>query len=485
MLYCGDNLERLRQLPDESVDLVYLDPPFFSNRTYEVIWGDEAEVRSFKDRWEGGINRYIEWMEERVVEMHRVLKPTGSFYLHCDTAASHYLKVMADGIFGMGNFLNEFVWKRTSAHNDSGRAGRIHDNILFYSKGAEYTWNKVYQKYDPEYVQRYYRYKDENGRRFMSDNLTGAGSGPPRDFGERGVLEPPTGRHWMYDQEGIDRLLRQNRIFWTRNGVPRLKTYLDEAPGMPLQDVWNDVQALRSWHRQELLGYPTQKPLALLERIIQASSNPDDVVLDPFCGCGTSVAAAHMLKREWIGVDISPTAVNVMKHRLQKLGVVVDPIGLPQSVEDLKALQPFEFQNWVIQQFYGTHEKRKSRDMGIDGYSFMVRHPIQVKRSERVGRPVVDSFETAVERASKDKGYIVAFSFTRDAHEEAARVKRAKNLEIKLVKVAHLLEDVSAVVTPLPGQVVMEEPVPESPGKEALPPAEVLVESARTPTRVA
>jgi SAM-dependent methyltransferase len=252
---------------------------------------------------------------------------------------------------------------------------------------------------------------------------------------------------------------------------------LDEMKGIPAQDTWTDINPI-NMVAAERFGYPTQKPIGLLERIISASSNPGDVVLDPFCGCGTSIAAAHILKRQWIGIDISPTAVNVMKRRMEKLGAKPgDPIGLPTTVAALKELKPFEFQNWVIQRFYGTHSLRKSRDMGIDGYSFMVRDPIQVKRSERVGRPVVDEFETAVERAEKDKGYIVAFSFTRDAYEEVSRVKRAKGLEIKLVKVADLLEHPAAVITPMPGQLISDPPVWKSPPKDARPTAEELVAS--------
>jgi hypothetical protein len=274
--------------------------------------------------------------------------------------------------------------------------------------------------------------------------------------------------------------------------VPRYKRYLDEMPGLAVQSIITDIPPL-SAQAAEKYGYPTQKPLALLERIVRASSNPGDVMLDPFCGCGTSIAAVHVLKRQWIGIDFSPTAVNVMKHRMEKLGAgKVDPIGLPQTVEELRALKPFEFQNWVIQRFYGTHSKRKSRDLGIDGYSFMVRHPIQVKRQEHVGRPEVDKFETAVERARKDKGYMVAFSFTSDAKKEAARVKRAKKLEIKLVTVAEMLDDITAVVTPLPGQLVQEQPelIPaepelEGPPKEALPPVDQLIESDLTSGEVA
>jgi DNA modification methylase len=481
VLYCDDNLHRLSQFPAECIDLIYLDPPFFSNRTYEVIWGDEAEVRSFEDRWEGGVNHYVEWMRERMMEMRRVLKPTGSLWLHCDTAASHYLKVMMDDVFGMGNFRNEIIWKRTTAHNDSKRAGRIHDTILFYSRGETYTWNDVYQPLDPDYVERYYRYREPNGRRFMSADLTGAGSGPPRNFGERGTMDPPRGRHWMYDQAGIDRALKENRIFWTRNGIPRLKRYLDETPGMRLQDIWVDreVQLVVSWSA-EGLGYPTQKPVALLERIVKASSNPGDIVLDPFCGCGTTIAAAHRLNRQWIGIDISPTAVNLMKRRVEREGAsLVKLVGMPVNEAQLRALKPFEFQNWVIQRFNGTHSPRRSGDMGIDGYSFLEHLPIQVKQSERVGRPVVDNFETAMERDGKDKGYIVAFSFTRGASEEVARVKNAKGLEIGLVKVADLLEDSAELVTPETGQLLPDAPLPKAPPKAARPSARELVESDR------
>lgn len=493
MLYCGDNLEWLRHLPDESVDLIYLDPPFFSNRNYEVIWGDEAEMRSFEDRWEGGIHHYIEWMEERVVEMHRILGTTGSLYVHCDWHGSRYLGVMLDGVFGIENFRNEIVWKRSHAHNSANRYGANHDTILFYGKTNEVTWNRVYQAYEREYIAKHYRHVDGRGRRYKHENPTGAGvsrgvTGQPW----RGVDPTAKGRHWAKTPEELDRLDAEGLIHWPKKkgAWPYIKLYLDDMKGIPAQDTWTDIGPI-NMVAAERLGYPTQKPIALLERIIRASSNPGDVVLDPFCGCGTTVAAAHILSRRWIGIDISPTAVNVMKHRLQKLGAAgVDPIGMPQTVAELRELKPFEFQNWVIQRFYGTHSPRKSRDMGIDGYSFMVRDPIQVKRKERVGRPAVDEFETAVERVGKDKGYVVAFSFSRDAYEEASRVRRAKKLHIKLVTVAEMLDDITAVVTPLPGQAVAghppaEEPIPESAPKEARPTAEELVESDEESEEVA
>jgi hypothetical protein len=249
---------------------------------------------------------YLTMMSSRLVELRRVLKPT----------ASHYLKLLCDAILGKDNFRNEFIWKRTTSHVDAKRGGNVHDSILFYSKTDDYVWNKLFQTYDADYVENYYRYEEPDGRKFMSADLSGAGSGPARKFGDRGEIPAPSGRHWMYDQAGIDRVMKEGKIYWTRNGIPRLKVYLDEAPGMPLNDLWTDVQALRSWH-QERLGYPTQKPVALLERIILASSNPGGLVLDPFCGCGTTIDAAEKNGRDWIGIDVTQLAISLIKNRLQ------------------------------------------------------------------------------------------------------------------------------------------------------------------------
>lgn len=422
ILYCDDNWHRLAQFPDACVDLIYLDPPFFSNRNYEVIWGDEAEVRSFEDRWEGGINVYVNWMRERVIEMYRVLKPTGSLYLHCDWHAGHYLKMMLDDLFGMDKFRNEIIWYYKTGGMSKRWFGRKHDTIFLYSKGDNYTFNPMKEK---SYL----------AHRYGFSNIE------------------------IFEDEGGP---------YTMVGV---------------RDVW-DIPALRG-NQPEALGYPTQKPITLLERIIQASSNPGDIILDPFCGCGTTVAAAQNMGREWIGIDISPTAVNLIRRRVEKEGAVdvngastVKIMGLPVTEEELKALKPFEFQNWVIQRFNGTHSPRKSGDMGIDGYSFLEHHPIQVKRSERVGRNTVDNFETAIERDSRDKGYIVAFSFTRDAREEVARAKSAKGMEIQLVKVSGLLEETADIAT-LTTLFAEDQPLPPVRSKETRPSVEDLVESEK------
>lgn len=436
VLVRDDNLRALAQLPPACIDLVYLDPPFFSNRHYEVVWGDDAERRSFEDRWEGGIENYLEWMEARLVHLHRALKPTGSLYLHCDTNAGHYLKVACDRIFGSRKrFQGEIIWKRTSSHSDAKRYGRVHDNILFYTKTAKYTWNPQPQKVGPEDFRGHDVLREPSGRAYRLADASAAK--PPGRFEWRGKW-PPKGRYWAYSPQEMERLESEGRLVYNRNGTPRLKRYLDELPGVQLQDVWTDILGLNS-AAKEREGYPTQKPEALLERMIRASSNPGDVVLDPFCGCGTTMAVAERLRRQWIGIDISPKAVEIMKNRLNRLGAAPTVYGLPHTLDDLHQMSPLDFQQWVIGRVNGHERGRHSGDMGIDGYEFFERLPIQVKQSERVGRNVVDNFETAVERDGKHRGYIVAFSFTKGAREEAARVRRQGKVEIVLVKAEDVL----------------------------------------------
>jgi DNA modification methylase len=444
VIYCGENFARLTQLPDESVDLVYLDPPFFSNRDYEVIWGDEAEVRSFEDRWQGGIQHYIEWMHICVMQLHRVLKPTGALYLHCDPSASHYLKVMLDRIFGLENFRNEIVWQRTASKGlASRRLANNHDLLFAYSKGGEPTWNEdaVFQAYDAENLDAKtagkYTQRDGEGRLYQLTSLINPNHDRPNlTYEFLGVT-----RVWRWTQERMRAAYEAGVVVQTKPGaVPRLKRYLDEQRGKPLADVWTDLPPINARAR-ERLGYPTQKPEALMRRIIELASNRDDVVLDPFCGCGTTLAVAEQLKRRWVGIDISPTAVRIMRRRLHREGCYdLRVVGLPESEDELRELKPFEFQNWIVDAIHGTHAPRRVGDMGIDGYSFLERLPIQVKQSDRVGRQVIDGFETAVRREGKHKGYVIAFSFTRGAYEEAARAK-AEGLEIGLINVATLLDN--------------------------------------------
>ena len=482
VLYRNDNLERLPQLPAESVDLIYLDPPFFSNRFYEVIWGDEAEVRSFEDRWEGGIQHYIGWMRDRVAEMRRVLKPTGSLYLHCDPHASHYLKVMVDGIFGGGNFRNEIIWKRTTAHSSAKRFGPVHDTILYYGRGAQVTWNEPRTAYEKAYLDRYYKYDDGDGRLYWRNSLTAAGirhgsSGKPW----RGFDVSASGQHWKFGIDKLDELDAAGKIYWPPGGrgFPQIKRYKDELKGKAVDDIWTDIDRINP-KAAERLGYPTQKPEALLERIVRASSNPGDVVLDPFCGCGTTIAVAERLDRQWVGIDISPTAMEIMKRRLWNQSrvrpVIVD---MPDTEDALKRLGPFEFQNWIINAVYGSHSPRLSGDMGIDGYWWFTKEPIQVKQQERVGRETVDKFETAIRREGHDSGYIIAFSFTRPAHAEVARV-RAEGLKIKLLTVKEVLllvrrDQTPRNMGPLPEGDLL--PLPEKRKPKDLPTPEELVAS--------
>jgi len=523
VLYRDDNLNRLAMLPDASVDLIYLDPPFFSNRVYEVIWGDEAEVRSFEDRWTGGIQVYINWMAERMVEMHRVLKDTGSLYLHCDWHASHYLKVMMDGIFGAGNFANEIVWRRTGAHNKRGRFGPIHDTILFYKKTPQATWTNPRRPYSRSHVEQYF-VQDERGWRtnYYGNVLTGSGrrggeSGKPW----RGIDPSAKNRHWaiptglvdevkedlseLSQHEKLDRLYELGLIKIEPGAAwPSYEHYITPEDGASIPDIWayqpytggtlfgtdvgidEDVRWLAP-RDQERLGYPTQKPEGLLNRIITASSVRDQVVLDPFCGCGTTLAVAERLGRQWIGIDISVTAMGIIERRvLKERGTAPRIVGMPTTEQELMALDPYEFQNWVIQSLQGHYSSRRSGDMGVDGYTFFNRDPIQVKRSESVGRPVVDSFETAIEREGKTAGCIVGFSFTSGAHEEAARARAANGMHIQLLTVRDILRARGHLRTPDLDSVFPERqtsfldlPLPASRKKNQRPSAARLVRSLR------
>ena len=305
---------------------------------------------------------YLTMMAQRMVELHRVLKDTGSIYLHCDPTASHYLELLMDAVFGPENWRNEIIWKRTSAHNSAIRYGPNHDTILFYSKYRRYTWNQSFQKYDEGYINRFYRHEDEKGRYTLSD-LTGAGV-RHGDSGEpwRGVNPTDMGRHWAvpkatlaeYSNENLDNLTSQQKldlldelglIYWPPNeNVPRRKRYLDESNSQtPTQSIWTDINPIGAQAR-ERLGYPTQKPEALLERIVSASSNEGDVVLDPFCGCGTAIAAAERLNRRWIGIDITHIAITLIHHRLQ------------DAFKD--ELKPFRRQQRQGQAHRGAGEKR-------------------------------------------------------------------------------------------------------------------------------
>jgi site-specific DNA-methyltransferase (adenine-specific) len=414
-LYFGDNLDILRRhIPDECIDLIYIDPPFNSNRNYFVLFKDRtgkasaAQEAAFQDTWtwtqdseatykviittspnrdlattiealrhflkESPMMSYLVAMSIRAMEMHRVLKQSGSFYLHCDPTASHYLKIALDTIFGGNNFRNEVIWKRTNVHSDSKTWSRVTDTILFYTKSAVFTWNAPYGPHSAGHIEAKYRMKDETGRAYTLSDMTSPNPRPHMMYEWRGYPYPKNG--WRYSQDTMAKLDEEGRIWYPEDNTkrPRLKRYLDEMLGTLRSNCWTDISPINS-QAAERLGYPTQKPLALLERIIRASSNSGDLVLDCYCGCGTSVTAAHKLGRQWIGVDITAVAVAIIKSRLEnsfddlKGKVIVD--GFPTDIEGARQLfemDPHRFQVWACTLIDAFPLTKKGADAGVDGW---------------------------------------------------------------------------------------------------------------------
>ena len=482
-LYYGDCLTIMREMGSASVDLIYLDPPFNTNRDYNAIYQDEtgrplpAQVEAFCDTWtldeerervirhmpilirEAGIDdeiaqfwrfwadalrgtnprllAYLSYMVQRLLPMRTILRPAGSIYLHCDPTASHYIKVMMDAIFGHENFKNEIIWKRTGSHGGAKRWGPIHDTILFYTRSASHKWNRVFQAYAPEYLDTYYTLEDDCGR-YQPVSLTGSGvrmgdSGQPW----RGIDPTDVGRHWAIpkaalkkafpDREDLDSLTSQERldlldqaglIHWPERGsTPRQKRYAHESPGVPIQDIVTDINPASGG---EHMGYSTQKPRALLERIIEASTDPGDVVFDPFCGCATTLEAAHRLGRQWIGVDIAIHAIKrVAKVRLQERLQLAEGRdftieGVPRDLEgarDLWQRDKYHFQKWAVEQVDGFVTTKRSADGGIDGRLYFAmpqesphaRDPLrsmvlEVKGGANVGIAVVRDLRGVLER---------------------------------------------------------------------------------------
>ena len=424
-LFYGDNLDILREyIGDETIDLIYLDPPFNSNRSYNVLFKDESgqdselQITAFEDTWHWGhdaeityhdiiqngsasvasmisalrgfiganqMMAYLVMMTARLIELYRVLKPTGSIYLHCDQTASHYLKIVLDTIFGAENFRNEIVWKRKTGRGDTGgtskRFGNMTDALLFYGKSDDTVFNSVYRENNPEYIENFFKYVDENGRRYASDNLSSPSPRPNLTYEYKGYKPPRNG--WAISKEKMEQWDKEGRLVFPKKkqGRIRRKRYLDEHPGETVQNLWDDIGAI-SAQASERLGYPTQKPLELLERIINASSNKGDIVLDPFCGCGTAVAAAHKLNRRWIGIDITHLSISLMKYRLKdNFDLEKDKdyqvIGEPQDLgaaQHLASQDRFQFQWWALSLIQakplggdGGKQGKKGSDKGIDG----------------------------------------------------------------------------------------------------------------------
>ncbi len=474
-LYFGDNLPIMREhIPDESVDLIYLDPPFNSNATYNVLFREHdssesaAQIQAFDDTWhwstdaewhyqqvvttgprkladmlqamrtflgQNDMMAYLTMMAPRMVELHRVLKPTGSIYLHCDPTASHYLKLLLDAVFGPTKFRNEITWKRTTAHSDSARYGANTDIILFYSKGDEWTWNTQFRDYDDKYVARF-RNKDPDGRAWSDYDLTAKGlSGGGYTYEYKGVTS-----YWRVPIETMEQLDAEGRLHFTKNGGIRRKRYLDEQKGRPAQALWDDIDAINS-QAVERLGYPTQKPEALLERIISASSNEGDVILDPFCWCGTAVAVAERLNRKWIGIDVTHLAISLMRSRLRdSFGDDLsdyEVVGSPADAESARALSleggntgRYQFEYWAL----GLVEARPGRDMkkgadaGIDGYinffddnSGKAKSVIVQVKSGQVGRNVIATLKGDMEREKAEMSLLITLRLpTKPMLDEAA-----------------------------------------------------------------
>lgn len=495
-LYYGDNLRVLRDhIADTSVDLIYLDPPFNSNANYNVLFkspagtGSDAQIEAFEDSWhwndtaedafdqvarsghgatfellramrgflgDNDMMAYLAMMAIRLIELHRVLKPTGSLYLHCDPTASHYLKLLLDSVFGADRYLNEIVWKRTSSHNSARRWGPIHDILLFYARSTGFVWNKVFGEYDVDYLQRYYRHIDDDGRRFRLSDLTGSGTRNGESGRAWGGFDPTAhGRHWaiptdvkeqfpdqqqssphrwldLFDSEGLVASSGEGTAW------PHVRRYLDRAKGMAAQDMILDIPPLSARHA-ERLGYPTQKPVALLERIVAASSNEGDVVLDPFCGCGTAVHAAQKLGRHWIGIDVTHLAISLIEKRMQaafpSASFTVE--GTPKdlaSAEDLAARDKYQFQWWAVSMVdavpYGG--KKKGADGGVDGLLYFKpdgkrteKAIVSVKGGDHVGVTMIRDLHSAMVREKAPIGiFVTRVAPTRPMLTEATAVGR-------------------------------------------------------------
>lgn len=510
-LHYGDNLDVLRaHVNDESVDLVYLDPPFNSNASYNILFAppralrtaadaEHAQIRAFADTWhwndsaedafdrvarsgharafdlldamrrvlgENDMMAYLAMMAVRLLELHRVLKPTGSLYLHCDPTASHYLKLLLDAVFGPAGFRSEISWKRSSAHNDAkqGRAqfGNIRDVILFYAKGRRWTWNWLYTPYDEAYVASAYRHRDPDGRRYRRGDLTAAKPGGdvsygwrvkrpaggdwesdldreherPRAYWEYRAVPPYRGRFWAFSRENMAAFAQQGRLAYAASGMPEYKRYLDEQPGVPLQNDWGDLPPVAG---RERLGYPTQKPLGLLQRIIAASSNAGDVVLDPFCGCGTAVHAAQTLGRRWIGIDVTHLAISLVERRLREAfpDAAFTVEGTPKdlaSALDLARRDKYQFQWWAIAMIGAApyQGRRKGADGGIDGLIYfkpdgrkVERALVSVKGGATVGVGMIRDLHSAMAREKAPIGVFLTAALPTSAMErEAAAVGR-------------------------------------------------------------
>lgn len=492
-LYYGDNLDILkRYVDDESVDLVYLDPPFNSAQDYNVLFAEKdgtdsaAQIRVFEDTWHwdsaaaaayeeivesGGkvsevmqsfrlflgdndMLAYLSMMAPRLVELHRVLKPTGSLYLHCDSTASHYLKLLLDAIFSPSQYRNEIVWKRFNFHADAKRFGRVTDRILFYTRSDDFFFEPQRIPFSEEYVAAKFTHVDAMGRRYrLSDLNPPAGRGPVYEF--NGVTKP-----WRITEEKMRKLDAEGRIY-KKSRTAQLIRYLDELEGQVVHELWTDIAPINP-RAQERLGFPTQKPEALLARIVSASSKEGDLVLDPFCGCGTTIAAAQSLGRHWIGIDITHLAINLIRTRLldtygpsAKFAVIGEPTTV-EDAEELAKTDQYQFQWWALG-LVGARpvEQKKGADKGIDGRLYFheeekkgrqTKSAIFSVKAGHVTSSHVRDLVGVLTREKADIGVLISFEEpTRDMRKEAASAgfyesPWGKHPKVQLLTVGELLE---------------------------------------------
>ena len=470
-LFYGDNLAVLREsIGDETVDLVYLDPPFNSNAGYNVLFKapagqkSEAQIEAFEDTWhwtdsaarayedvirsrhteaatmlkamrsslgENDMMAYLAMMAARLVELHRVLKPTGSLYLHCDPTASHYLKILLDAVFGPTNFRSEIIWKRTFAHgNVTSRFGDVTDTILYFANGPAIVWNQQFRTLTRDQVDEKFRNQDPDGRRWQSVTLRNPGYRPNLHFpytASNGITYQPHPNGWSCNLARLERYDKENRLHFPNSpkGALRLKMYADESLGERTQSLWEDIPPIGA-QAQERLGYPTQKPLALLERIILTSSHAGQIVLDPFCGCGTAVHAAQKLERQWIGIDVTHLAISLIERRLKDAfpGIQFEVHGTPKDFDgarDLALRDKYQFEWWAVSLVDAVPQggKKKGMDRGIDGVRWVRASPkdgdfekvlVSVKGGENVGSAMVRDLKGTIEREGALGGMFITLT---------------------------------------------------------------------------
>lgn len=414
-IVCGNNLEWLNWIPDESIDLCYIDPPFFSNRNYEVIWGNGAELRSFGDRFSGGISHYIEWMRERVSLIHKKLKSTGSIFVHCDSHANHRLRCMLDDIFGDENFKNEIIWKRTyttgSSKSISNKFASNTDTILFYHKTNKGLFKPIIKDYSQGTIKRYDKI-DNDGRRFKWENLK------------------------TYSKERLDEMIKSGDARFNKGAkYPVYKAYFDPKKGTPIENLWDNIEYMGT-QSPERLGYPTQKPEALIKRILDCSTDKDSVVLDCFCGGGTTAKVAADLGRKFIVGDVSPVACRVTIERIIKNcpSVQFEIKNIPTTEEEFRSIDGHKFAEMFCELMGWNANEKKTSDRGIDGYDANG-VAVQIKNhKDKTGRPDIQKFVGSLMQHKFKQGKFVSWEFSREAMECIADVKREHEIIIEPIK---------------------------------------------------